>query len=481
MVLRPRLWIPARAGMTKFESISMTPQTHTPQTFTQVLNAQPTRPIQWLMVATCMLVLVCDGIDLQLLSIVAPKVMEAFDVTRSTFGIAMSAALIGFGLGSWSGGWLGDRIGRRYTLAIAALVFSLATVGAGTAGDVVQMAGWRLVGGLGFGAAYANALSMASEWLPDRWRPVAVSTLSVGTPIGGTVVGWIGPDMAAAYGWDGAFTYIGLATLLLVVIILAVLRDSPSFLLARGKQAEAHRAARIVGAGGVILAPEQHVSDGADGAAAGVLDRANLRFSLGIGLAFAAAALVAYAILSWSTTLLTTKGFSLDDAGDAVAVAGITSMIGSVLAGIAVRRLGSRVVLLTLSGVLIATLAVLAWAVEGMAAVPTGQDRQLANVLIGTAGGFFSATIAALYVMMALGYPQSCRSAGIGFGIFMSRVGAVAATGLGGVLLEMGGASTVPFFAVLIAAAAVIALAAFVINRHVPPLARSDSSSLPFS
>jgi hypothetical protein len=37
---------------------------------------------------------------------------------------------------------------------------------------------------------------MASEWLPERWRPVAVSTLAVGTPIGGAVVGSLGPDIA---------------------------------------------------------------------------------------------------------------------------------------------------------------------------------------------------------------------------------------------------------------------------------------------
>jgi len=441
-------------------------------TFTEVLNRTPMRPAQWLMLAVCMLVLVCDGIDLQLLGIVAPLVMESFDVDRATFGVAMSAALIGFGLGSWGGGWLGDRVGRRYTLALAALVFSLATIGAGTAGIVMEMALWRVAGGLGFGAAYSNALAMASEWLPERWRPVAVSTLSVGTPIGGTVVGWIGPDMAVAYGWDGAFVRIGLATLIMTLVILAVLRDSPSFLLARGKQEAAQRNARIVLDHDVVLLPERHDGDSIDGVQIGVLHPSNKRLNIGIGLAFAAAALVAYAILSWSTTFLTAKGFTLQAAGDAVAVAGITSMIGSVLAGIAVRRFGSRVVMLTLSAVLVVVLVALGWAVETLPAVPSASDYLLVTTLIGAAGAFFSASIAAMYVMMALGYPQSCRSAGIGFGIFMSRFGAVAATALGGVLLEMGGDSTVPFFAVLVVAATFVALAAFVIDRHVPPLVR---------
>lgn len=443
-----------------------------PSTFTQVLNSQPVRPVQWLIVFTCMLLLVADGMDLQLLGIVAPKVMEAFAVDRGTFGIAMSAALLGFGLGSWGGGWLGDRIGRRYTLALTALVFSLATVGAGTSGGVGEMAVWRLVGGLGFGGAYSNALALASEWLPERWRAVTVSTLSVGTPIGATVVGLIAPGLAATYGWDGTFFRIGIATSVFVVIVLVVLRDSPSFLLARGRRAEAQEAARLVGAQDVPLLPEVHPSDSADGVPSGVFDSGNRRLTIGVGVAFAAAALVAYAILSWTTTMLTAKGFPLQQAGNAVAVAGITSMVGSVLVGIAVRRFGSRRVMLTLSVVLVLVLLVLAAAMEGMTGTPTAADYRLANILIGAAGGFFSACIAALYVIMALGYPQSCRSTGIGLGIFWSRFGAVGASGLGGVLLELGGTSTMPFFAVLVVAGSLVGAATFIIDRHVPPLAR---------
>jgi AAHS family 4-hydroxybenzoate transporter-like MFS transporter len=70
---------------------------------------------------------------------------------------------------------------------------------------------------------------------------------------------------------------------------------------------------------------------------------------------------------------------------------------------------------------------------------------------------------------MAIGYPLSCRSAGIGFGIFMSRVGAISASGFGGALLDLGAGSVVPFFAVLTISAVLIAAAVFVIDRHVPP------------
>src|SRR5690606_5811673 len=137
--------------------------------------------------------------------------------------------------------------------------------------------------GIGFGSAYANAITLAGEWLPERWRSVGVTTLSVGTPAGGLVVASLAPSMVEAFGWRGTFVAIGLATLTVVVLILAVLRDSPSFLLARGKTEEARRAARDV-IGDEELVPEKHHSDRADGSTSGVFDAANTRLNLGLGL-----------------------------------------------------------------------------------------------------------------------------------------------------------------------------------------------------
>ena len=445
-------------------------------TFSEAMSRAPLRAFQWATLAVCLLVLVCDGIDMQLLGIVAPLVIKAFGVTRGTFGIAMSAALVGFGLGAWSGGWLGDRIGRRYTLVIAALVFALSTVAASRADGVWTMAMWRVCGGLGFGAAYANALAMASEWLPERWRPVAISTLSVGTPLGGTVVGWIGPQLAHAYGWRGTFVVFGLATLLVAAVVLAILRDSPSFLLARGKPEQAAHTARRVLKDDVELVAERHHTDAETGPSVGVLHRSNLRLNIGVGVAFAAAALVAYGILNWTTTFLTAAGFTLPQAGNVVSVTGITSMAGSVVAGMLTRRFGSKLVLTGVSAMLVVLLVALAFVVETLPHKPSADERFVVLALIGAAGAVFSAAIATMYVVMALGYPLSCRSAGIGFGIFMSRVGAIAASGLGGALLDLGHGSVVPFFGVLAVSAALIAAAAAVLDRHVPAARRSDFS-----
>ncbi len=260
---------------------------------------------------------------------------------------------------------------------------------------------------------------------------------------------------------------VGAATLALVIVVLLSLRDSPSFLLAKGKRDQAARAARLVLDEDVTLAPERNgVVDDA-GMSVGVLHRTNTRFNTGVGIAFAASALCAYGILNWSTTFLTAHGFTLQQSGNAVSIAGIMAMIGSVLAGMLSRRFGTRIVMAVVSGTLFVNMLALGFAVQTLPAVPVEAERWLVVALLALAGGIFSAGMATMYIIMSTGYPQSCRSAGIGFGIFMSRVGAISASGFGGWLLDIGHGSVVPFFAVLSVGAVLVSAGAFIVDRHV--------------
>lgn len=440
--------------------------------FSEAISRGPLKTFSIATFVICMLVLIADGMDAQILGIVAPIVIADFGTTSGMFGWAMGAALVGFGIGSWGGGWLGDTIGRRWSLALATVVFSLGTIGASWSSGVWDMAAWRIVSGLGFGSAYANAITLAGEWLPERWRSVGVTTLSVGTPAGGLVVASLAPTMVEAFGWRGTFVAIGLGTMAVVVLIVALLRDSPSFLLARGKAEEAKIAARKVLDGDFALEPERHHSDQADGKITGVFDAANKRLNIGLGIAFAAATLVAYGILNWSTTFLTEEGFAFDEASYAVAVGGMTSIAASIAAGLLVQRFGSRIVLASFSFGLLATLIVLALLLESHTGAPSEDMKLAVVVLIGLAAALFSGSIASFYALMTYAYPPSCRSAGIGFGIFVGRAGAIAASVGGGWLIGLGGGSLLPFFGVLCVGAVLISSAAFINDRHVPPASR---------
>lgn len=454
---------------------SSTPESKFAIPFSEAVSRKPVTLFQWATVSICMLVLVCDGLDMQLLGIVAPKVIAEFGVDRGFFGIAMSAALVGMGIGAWGGGWLGDKIGRRYSLALAALSFGLATIAASYATDVWSMAILRLLGGLGFGAAYSNALAMGSEWFPEKWRAVAITTLSVGTPAGTAVAGALVPDLLLEHGWRGTFVIFGVATLFLLLIILAVLRDSPSFLFSKGKGEEAKQVARKVlnaQEAGALVKEQEHFDVSGTGETIGVLHSSNKRLNIGVGLSFAASTVCAYGVFNWTTTFLPVIGLSFEAASYAVSIAGMTSIVGAVGAGVLTRIFGSKPVMIGASAVLVGILVALLILLETMSSTPDATARMAIAALIGAAAAAFSCGIATIYVIIANGYPASCRSAGIGFGIFVGRIGAILVSLFGGALIDFGSGSLVPFFAVMIAAAALVSSAGFIVDRHVMPAGR---------
>lgn len=442
-------------------------------TFDEAVSRSPLRPFHWAVVAVCMLVLVADGVDLQLLGLVAPLVIDEWGVDRGSFGWAMSAALVGMAFGAWGGGYLGDRLGRRNALIWAALLFGSATIAASTSDTIAQMTAWRMIGGLGFGAAFPNSLALASEWLPERWRPYAITTLSVGTPAGGSVAAAVAPALLDAYAWRGTFVFFGLATLLLIIPIILVLRDSPSFLFQKGQEERARKYARKILSASVQLTAGKSVAADKVEESVGVFHAQNRRMNWGIAIGFAASTLVAYSVISWGTTFLTVAGLTMDQALTASFFVGISSIAGALAAGFLTRRFGSKSVLIGTSATLLAVAIGLALLLETRSGTPSPAMRVSIQALVVTISGVVSVGIATIYVMMTLGYQQSCRSAGIGFGMLVGRVGAIATSLAGGYLIDLGAGSLLPFFTAIAIGAILIGLSAFIVDRHTIRVARA--------
>ena len=152
--------------------------------FSAAIADKPLRPFQWLVMGAALVVLVIEGIDLQSLPILTPLILEEWGIDRALFGPALAAALFGMAFGSLFGGWLGDRWGRLKALYLATVIFGASTIAAAYTDDVWTMSAVRVLGGLGFGAGYPNALALVNDWVPARIRTYVIATLSIGIPLG---------------------------------------------------------------------------------------------------------------------------------------------------------------------------------------------------------------------------------------------------------------------------------------------------------
>jgi len=443
--------------------------------FSTAIADAPLRPYQILVALFGLAMLVIDGIDLQSLSLVTPVILEEWGIDRAVFGPALAASLFGMGFGSLVGGIMGDRIGRLRTMFLACLIFGTSTILAAYTNDVWQMSAVRVLGGLGFGAAYPNALALVSDWVPGRWRAHAVSLLSVGIPVGISISAALVPAMLPDHGWRGIFIWFGVGSIVFGFLLLALVREGPDFLMARGKEAAAKRAAAKVLGNDVQIdtADEAGATDGdrpAPTERIGVLHPTNMRLNIGMVVSFSAATTLVYGLLNWTPELLTTAGFTLEQALRASFWQGILSIVGGLSAGFTTRHFGSKMVTLVGSAAILLTVLALAFMVEGLGPVPTPAEVSAIVLLEGLAVGLVSMMITVFYVIMAEGYPSSCRSAGIGFILTAGRVFSITMVFFGGALINIGGEETFFwYFATLVVIALCVFAAAFIIDKQVQP------------
>ena len=90
-----------------------------------LLDASPLSGLQKYVLVLCALAVLFDGYDLQVLALTVPTLTKGWGIAPASLSLALSASLLGMGLGAALLAPLGDRYGRRTVLAA-----TMAVVGA---------------------------------------------------------------------------------------------------------------------------------------------------------------------------------------------------------------------------------------------------------------------------------------------------------------------------------------------------------------
>jgi MFS family permease len=99
-------------------------------------------------------------------------------------GTVIGITLLGWGVGGFIGGILADYIGRRRTMILAILAYSLTTGLSAFAWDWVSFALLRFVVGIAIGSEWATGASMTAEVWPDHARGRGAGLMQCGLGIG---------------------------------------------------------------------------------------------------------------------------------------------------------------------------------------------------------------------------------------------------------------------------------------------------------
>jgi SP family xylose:H+ symportor-like MFS transporter len=171
---------------------------------------------------------------------------EHFSLDASWEGWATGCALVGCAIGAAAAGVLSDWLGRKKVLILSAILFFISAVGTALPKSIMAFIIYRIIGGLGVGAASMSSPMYIAEISPARIRGRMVSVNQFAIVSGFLVVYFVNYFIALQgdqvwnqqFGWRWMFGSESLPALLLLVLLFFV-PESPRWLTKQNRSDEA--------------------------------------------------------------------------------------------------------------------------------------------------------------------------------------------------------------------------------------------------
>lgn len=431
------------------------------------IDRQPVAPFQWLILLLCFLVTALDGLDTAAVGFIAPALREEWGLSPAQLNPVLGAALLGLMLGAFAAGPLADRLGRKTVLLGSVLFFGGWSVAAAFASNLESLTVLRFLTGLGLGGAMPNAITLTSEYCPQRRRSLMVTSMFCGFTLGSALGGVVAAHLVPLHGWRSVLLLGGVLPLLLVPVLVWLLPESVRFLVVR-KPGQHQRVDAILRRIGPLPAGWHGRFDLGDAGAAGgaavspvrqILRGPLSRGSLLLWTAFFMSLLIIYLMTNWLPLLIKDTGLSLSQAALISAMFQIGGTVGAVSLGATMDRLDPWRVL-TLAYVCGAGFL---WAI--------GQYYQSFYPLVLCVAGMgacISGTQVGANALASAFYPTASRATGVAWAHGVGRIGSVTGTLGGGLMLSLGlGFNDI--FSLLMAPALIAAGAMYLMGRRYRP------------
>ena len=387
-------------------------------------------------VAICWATIIFDGYDLIVFGAVVPSLLEyePWGLDAKQAGAIGSYALVGMLVGALISGTVTDLVGRRKIILFCLCWFSLFMGVAAVAPSPEVFGVARFMTGLGLGGVLPTASALTLEYAPASRRKLTYALMFSGYSIGGILAASLAIPLVPALGWRVMFA-IGLLPLLVIVpLAWRFMPESISFLLARGRRAEAEDLARRFD---VPLEPEQVAAaredDGERGAreprlasVAGLFRRNVLAATLLFWVIAFLGLLLIYGINTWLPQIMKKSGYSLGSALSFLLVLNVGAIAGALAAGTLADRFGTKRV--TSLGFAAGAVAIYLLSHE-----PSMGATYLLLAVAGL-GSIGTMILVNAYVMEH--YPVRSRATGLGWALGVGRAGAICGPLVGGFILS---------------------------------------------
>jgi SHS family lactate transporter-like MFS transporter len=169
-----------------------------------------------------------DAFDFFIMVMVLDNIAEDFQTKVSAVAYGITLTLLMRPIGAFIFGWLADRFGRRPTLMIDILLYSVVELASAFAPDLTTLIVLRAIFGIAMGGEWGVGSSLVMESIPPQTRGAISGFLQEGYAMGYILAALAYWFLFPVVGWRGMFI-VGAIPALLVVYIRSNVTESPAW------------------------------------------------------------------------------------------------------------------------------------------------------------------------------------------------------------------------------------------------------------
>lgn len=277
--------------------------------------------------------------DINTFAITAPKVRVQWGSDVSHIAYVTSLSFVGMFIGSVVAGGLADRLGRKRTLTLTTMWFSVWSLATVFAWDMLSMGVFRVLTSAGLSAMTVVAVVYLNEVFPraqrGKFQAYVIMIGICGTPATNLIASLVVP--MGEQTWRLVYLWGALGVLFLV--FLRKLVESPQWLESRGRHDEADAVLRSLESraaaehGELPAAAEPVTAEPAAKPGLGLLKQKKFVLpTLLLSVLWITQTIGFFGFSSWAPTLLAAEGVSVEDSLFFVALTTVGAPLGSFLA-----------------------------------------------------------------------------------------------------------------------------------------------------
>lgn len=424
---------------------------------------------QFIIVGLCCVLNMADGYDVLSLALAAPQLSRELNVAPQVMGLAFAANSVGLVFGAFFVAPLADRFGRRAIVLVAVAMITCIHWLLAVSPNIWAILILRGVMGVSLGTLVVSLNVIVSEYSNERWRSLLIAFLHTGFSLGMALSGLVAAEVLDPLGWRYIFVAGGVINLVVLVLSVIFLLESPEYLLGQQPRNALARVnaimAKLHRKPLEALPPKAKKEN--DKPKFTLLMTKELRTqTLLMWVASFAYTLVGFFLMNWKPQVLVDAGLTPTMASYVGVFNGVFGTVGHISIGLLARRFNE------------AKLTATYFALLTVALIFFGAAPAEPLLLLFTAGIMTMFTVGAytgIFLVAIKFYSVEARNTGVGFIVGWGRVGAIIGPMLGGVLVGAGLARS-SIFIIFAAISVVPAIAMYLVGGGRLARTRTDET-----